>query len=68
MSDARSAVFVGKDYAPALGDIIAAGGSDTIIFVQADAVERPDWARYAGALMVAMTRGVEIHTGVQRGG
>jgi hypothetical protein len=45
--------------APALGDLRALKAGDTV-WVYADANGRADWARYADAIVTAVTRGADV--------
>lgn len=46
--------------APALGDVRRMAAGD-VIWVNADAHKRKDWARYADAISNAVTRGAAVH-------
>ncbi|QAX93285.1 hypothetical protein HOV11_gp29 [Streptomyces phage Vash] len=52
-------MFIGPDYAPALGDVRALNAGDTV-YLKPGANDRKDWARYADALTTALTRGASV--------
>ncbi|CAD80130.1 gp5 [Streptomyces phage phiBT1] len=55
----HTALFIGPDYAPALGDVRERLPGDTV-YIKEGATERRDWGRYLDALSVAITRGASV--------
>jgi hypothetical protein len=55
----HTGVFIGPDYAPALGDLRALDAGDTV-YLKPGATDRRDWGRYLDALSVAVTRGASV--------
>ncbi|WP_030240732.1 MULTISPECIES: hypothetical protein [unclassified Streptomyces] len=55
----HTALFIGPDMAPALGDVRDRLPGDTI-YLKEGATDRRDWARYADALTTAITRGASV--------
>lgn len=55
----KTHLFIGPDYAPAMGDIRALLPGDCV-WLQRDADQRPDWGRYLDALASAISHGVDI--------
>jgi len=55
----HTALFIGPDAAPALGDVRERLPGDTI-YLKPGATERRDWGRYADALIQAIARGASV--------
>lgn len=51
--------FIDTRRAPALGDVRALGRGDTV-WLTPGSTKRIDWARYAEAIAIAITRGAEV--------
>lgn len=52
-------MILSADSAPAIGDVRAASEGETI-WLRPGVNSRKDWARYADALFVAVTRGADV--------
>ena len=55
----HTGMFIGPDYAPALGDVRTLKPGDTV-YLKPGATDRRDWSRYADALTNAITRGASV--------